>query len=185
MQIDSQAHIAVEVWPKFKYFLQKTVHLKLLLWKICHYVSFLLGHLRWQYVKSNASLCGDYPQKTLAFTLIQRCWPHMTVICFGVRLENDRVYWICKNGTLMWAHRLNTLWPSDTLWRHKSGTTLAQVMDCCLAAPNHYLNQCWLLTNEVLWHSPQSNFTASGQAIVLYDEFENFSFDITATSPNG
>ena len=36
-------------------------------------------------------------------------------------------------------------------------------MACCLAAPSHYLHQCWLLISEVLWHSPEleSNLTAS------------------------
>ena len=37
---------------------------------------------------------------------------------------------------------INTLWPSDTIWRQRSGSTLAQVMACCLTAPIHYLNQC-------------------------------------------
>ena len=32
---------------------------------------------------------------------------------------------------------------SDDIWRHRSGSTLAQVMACCLMAPSHYLNQCW------------------------------------------
>ena len=36
----------------------------------------------------------------------------------------------------------NTLRPSDAIWRHRSGSTLAQVMACCLTAPSHYLNQC-------------------------------------------
>ena len=40
---------------------------------------------------------------------------------------------------------VNSLWPSDTIWRHKSGLTLAQIMACCLTALNHYLNQCWLI----------------------------------------
>ena len=39
---------------------------------------------------------------------------------------------------------INSLWPSDHVWRHKSGATLAQVMACCLTATSHYLNQCWL-----------------------------------------
>ena len=30
-------------------------------------------------------------------------------------------------------------------WRHRSGSTLAQVMACCLTAPSQYLNQCWLI----------------------------------------
>ena len=39
----------------------------------------------------------------------------------------------------------------------------------------------WLLTSEALWHSPESNMTASAPAPILYNEFENF-FKITATS---
>ena len=53
----------------------------------------------------------------------------------------------------------NPLWPSDSAWRHKSGSTLAQVMACCLTAPSHYLNQCWLIMSEDLWQSPDGNFT--------------------------
>ena len=39
--------------------------------------------------------------------------------------------------------------PSNAIWRHKSGSTLAQVMACCLTALRHYLNQCWLIINGV------------------------------------
>ena len=35
-----------------------------------------------------------------------------------------------------------------------------KVMACCLTAPNHYLNQCWLIVIEVLWHLPEVDFTA-------------------------
>ena len=44
-------------------------------------------------------------------------------------------------------------------WYHKSESTLAQVMACCLTAPSHYLNQCWLTISEVLWHSQEGDFT--------------------------
>ena len=47
---------------------------------------------------------------------------------------------------------INSLRPSDAIWRHSCGSTLAQVMACCLTAPSHYLNQCWLIINEVQWH---------------------------------
>ena len=44
------------------------------------------------------------------------------------------------------------------LWCHapysSSTSTLAQAMACCLKAPSHYLNQCWLLINKDLWYSP-------------------------------
>ena len=39
---------------------------------------------------------------------------------------------------------ISSLRPSDAIWWHRSGSTLAQVMACCLTAPSHYLNQCWL-----------------------------------------
>ena len=52
-----------------------------------------------------------------------------------------------------------SLWPSDSIWRHKSGSTLAQVMASCLMAPSHYLNQCSLIIDKVLWGSCEDNFT--------------------------
>ena len=60
--------------------------------------------------------------------------------------------------------------------------TLAQVMACCLSAPSHYLKQCQLPISEVLWHSPESNFTVSAQATILHNEFENI-FKSIATTP--
>ena len=39
---------------------------------------------------------------------------------------------------------VDSLWPSDTIWRRRSRSALVQVMACCLTAPSHYLNQCWL-----------------------------------------
>ena len=74
----------------------------------------------------------------------------------------------------VWLVWVNSLWPSDAKWRHRFGSTLAQVMACCLTAPSHYLNQCWLHMNEVLWYSHESNFTANAQATILYLEFENY-----------
>ena len=41
---------------------------------------------------------------------------------------------------------INSLWPSDAIWGHRCGSTLAQVMfsviilACCLMVPSHYLN---------------------------------------------
>ena len=56
---------------------------------------------------------------------------------------------------LMWViwcrilNSFNSLWPSDAIWCHKSGSQLAQVMTCCLTAPSHYWNQCRLVINKV------------------------------------
>ena len=56
------------------------------------------------------------------------------------------------------SHELNSLWPSDAIWRQGSRSTLVQVMACCLTAPSHYLNQCWLVITKVQWCSSGSNF---------------------------
>ena len=57
----------------------------------------------------------------------------------------------CQPHRMGHGQHLNSLWPSDTIWRQRSGSTLAQVMACCLTAPSHYLNQCWLIISEVQW----------------------------------
>ena len=46
--------------------------------------------------------------------------------------------------------RINSLWPTDTMRWQGTESTLAQVMACCLMAPSHYLNQCWLIISQVL-----------------------------------
>ena len=52
---------------------------------------------------------------------------------------------------------VKSLWPSDAIWRHRAGSTLVDVIPCCLSASRPYLNQCWLITNMVVWHSPEDN----------------------------
>ena len=52
----------------------------------------------------------------------------------------------------------NSLWPSDANWWQRFGSTLAQVMACCLVAPSHYLNQCWFIISEVQRHGTWKKF---------------------------
>ena len=61
-------------------------------------------------------------------------------------------------------------------------STLVQVMPCCLTAPSHCLNWCWLIISEVSCHSPEGNFIRNVQKIFPWYEFENEQFKITATS---
>ena len=76
---------------------------------------------------------------------------------------------------------INSLWPSDAIMATQiwvnigSGNGLVPLV--------HYLNQWLLLIREVLWHSPESNFTASAQAAILYNVSKNYTFKITAISP--
>ena len=77
----------------------------------------------------------------------------------------------------------NSLWPSDAIWRQRSGSTLAQVMACCLTEPSHYLNQCWLIISKVYWHSSEGNLTAGISAINHCNWLEKYSSKISSKSP--
>ena len=56
-------------------------------------------------------------------------------ICASSEFESYR--WYCLN-----IHVFNSLFPSNAMWWHRSRSTMAQVMACCLMAPSLYLNQC-------------------------------------------
>ena len=66
-------------------------------------------------------------------------------------IEQISSFWYLLNFSELSKHGVlfNSLRPSDAIWRHISGSTLAQVMACCLKAPSHYLNQCWLIISKV------------------------------------
>ena len=53
---------------------------------------------------------------------------------------------------------INSLWLGDAIWWHRTESTLAQAMACCLMPPSHYLNQCWLIISEILWYWSEGNF---------------------------
>ena len=103
--------------------------------------------------------------------------------CMWVRSQNCGflVTWFCyqliakpgnKTAAVSWPdpstqslfnsfHWIYSLLFSHTILGHISGSTSTLVMACCLTAPSHYLNQCWLSMDWVLWHSPESNFMVS------------------------
>ena len=60
------------------------------------------------------------------------------------------VYWYPVIQLSLWDS-FSSLWPSDAIRRHR--------MACCLTASSHYLNQCWLIINEVLRNSSEGNFS--------------------------
>ena len=84
---------------------------------------------------------------------------------------------------VVWFIFLNSLGLSDTIWRHKSGSTLAQVMACCLTAPSHCLNQCWLFISEIQWYSSECNFTRDVSTINHWNAFENYICKISFKFP--
>ena len=88
--------------------------------------------------------------------------------CHKVSLDyNELIVNIVAAGDLwpLLPTEINSLGPSDAIWRQTSGSTLAQVMACCLTAPSHNLNQCWLIITKVEWHSSKGKFTRDTSAI--------------------
>ena len=73
---------------------------------------------------------------------------------------------------------------NDAIWRHRSGSTMAQVMACWLMVPSHYLNQYWIIISEVLRHSIEGKLKSQemlkvSSIIYPWHEFENFKAKIT------
>ena len=93
-------------------------------------------------------------------------WLHCT--WNGTRLETNSTPPDSRYLETRWNcyHLFNTLWPTDIIWWHRSGPTFAQEMACCLMAPSHYLNQCWLIIKGIVWPSTQSNFVRSAHELL-------------------
>ena len=141
---------------------------------------------------------------TKLWSHIERASLHLFASMVRKAISGYRLSWYCcvvlRFIEIVDFHfsSLNLLRPCDGIRRHRSFSTLAQVMVCCLMAPSHDdyddddfiyhkvdLNKCWLLIKGDLWHSPESNFTMRAQATILYDEFENYTLKMIATSPRG
>ena len=62
-----------------------------------------------------------------------------------------------NNYDAMWRHYVpqpvNSLWPSDAIWRHRIWLTLVRVRVWCRQTVSLYWNKFWLITSEVLLHS--------------------------------
>ena len=80
---------------------------------------------------------------------------------------------------------INSMWPSKAIRRLRTEWTLAQVMACCLTAPSHYLNQCWLIISKVLWYSSEGIIMRRSEDTNQQKKFENYILRISLRSPRG
>ena len=101
---------------------------------------------------------GNYITVTVIVKQPWRIWAKISQLKITTEHNDEKLlrYTIYQEGS-----PLNSLWPCYAIWRHRSGSTLAQVMAWCPMAPSHYLNQCWIMISEVLWHSHQGNVTGN------------------------
>ena len=56
---------------------------------------------------------------------------------------------ICTWHLMYFFHYFISLRTTDAICWHRHWSTLAQVMACCLTAPSHNLNHCWLKTRFI------------------------------------
>ena len=60
--------------------------------------------------------------------------PRCFLDCFVLWIVTQQSVCIPESWGFQWwpIAQFNSLWPSDAIWRQRSGSTLAQVMACCL-----------------------------------------------------
>ena len=116
--------------------------------------------------KSASSNCGISLKCRVDFANQLCCPNHINIYTKMLTLHENPIDNAACKILLFFpsAFGLLTVWPSDVIWRLRSGSTLAQVKTCCLTAPIHYPNQCWLIINMVHWHSYEGSFTRDTSA---------------------
>ena len=81
-------------------------------------------------------------------------------------LTAPEISWDCESYNSLWEKKIKLVWPTDSIWQHRSGSTLDQVMArclmvpiiaCCLFRPSHFLNQWWHIVNQTLRDTFQWN----------------------------
>ena len=121
----------------------------------------------WTVKKSWKYLPGD---------LIISTWPWAQVMAkYHQATSQNLNQSLCHNELKQFiTSRETSSGPSDAILRQRSASTLTQVIACCLTAPSHYLNQCWLIISKVEWHSSMGKFTRDNSAINHWNYLENW-----------
>ena len=115
-------------------------------------------------VALHTMICGVWQVNDILFDIVHSKMWMPNVLIYHSLLEKLAVEklqkWIVMSVFISFS-----LWRSDTIWRQRSGSTLAQVIACCLTAPSHYLKQCWLIVIELQRNSYYGNFTRDASTI--------------------
>ena len=128
-------------------------------------VSKLRLLMPWLLVLSSVTMVMNKENKQLLFFHKERFHPPVSF-----QYWETKVLRRCKYSSMCF----NSLWPSDAIWRPRSGSTLVQVMACRVMAPSHYLNQCWLIISQGKWHSSECNFARDTSANNRWNKVENY-----------
>ena len=146
--------------------------------------------LRWTVAITKIGLCGVSPDSILKRDKkrhSQICDQHRLFICcaslYPAETQNGLVQVLfafanLKSGkspsaclSFLGDHYISGigLWPSDAIWRHWTGSKLAQVMVCCLRLPSHYPNQ-YRLVGRILFKKPRDLIMSGTQGYIFIQE---------------
>ena len=114
------------------------------------------------------SSCSSVESSSLKFgkcdgkKSVKCAWKYMYMnLLWRKSIEN----FVCNVAAILFRPEcVNPLRLNVAIWQNRSGSILAQVIACGLTAPNHYLNQCWLIITKAQWNSSESNFTKIPQS---------------------
>ena len=113
-----------------------------------------------------------FQPRILASPTLLHNWHHLIALCYACDLKLAVPIHCIQSLRLQFWHKVNiilegwsaiflchhrqftasflcmavsSLWPCYGIWQHRTVSILAQVRACCLTAPSHYLNQCFLV----------------------------------------
>ena len=75
-------------------------------------------------------------------------WPQFSNVISWMKIM---IIWLTHCGLVMPYGKIEL----GQHCKNRTGSTLAQIMACCLMATSHYLNKYRLLVGTILWHSSE------------------------------
>ena len=125
----------------------------------------------WLFGSEQVTWRGHMTTKLMSPLISAPTSTQLTHVCFIVFQENACENFVGKMLAMLFNFQcVNSLCSFDAIWQHRSVWILDQVMVCCLMAPSHYLDQCWLTNKSVLWYSPDSNFPWSAMKLTHWGQ---------------
>ena len=99
---------------------------------------------------TGTSMCADHDDGQLSLNMFLLLFTMLCKTLNGCTLILLSHFYFILPVCYCDLSNINSMFPGVVIWWHRSGSTLARVMACCLTAPSHYLNQCCITLIEIL-----------------------------------
>ena len=135
-------------------------------WRLCHFILH-----QWPYDSRANKKINPTSEAENSF--------HDNVNCFSKNLSVKHASISCKMQRFIiiyctFSHSaFHPFWTRNAIMRHNSGSTLSQVMACCLTTARHYLKQCSLVISCIIKVFPTERHGIIKRAIHYSDVIMN------------